>query len=63
MERHKLKSSTPAPESSPGLPMTARSSSINAGTALNLAKAEGGNCHVVFAHEMQTAVDERNQLR
>lgn len=33
-----------------------------AGTALHLAKAEGGNLHVVFAHEMQTAVDERIQL-
>ena len=33
-----------------------------AGTALNLAKAEGGNHYVVFAHEMQTAVDERIQL-
>jgi diguanylate cyclase (GGDEF)-like protein/PAS domain S-box-containing protein len=34
----------------------------NAGTALNLAKAEGGNRYVVFAHEMQAAVDERIQL-
>ncbi len=34
----------------------------HAGTALNLAKAEGGNRHVVFTHEMQAAVDERNQL-
>ena len=34
----------------------------NAATALNLAKAEGGNRYVVFAREMQTAVDERIQL-
>jgi len=34
----------------------------NADTALKLAKAEGGDCYVVFAHEMQTAVDARKQL-
>ncbi len=34
----------------------------NAATALNLAKAEGGNRYVVFALEMQTAVDERIRL-
>ncbi len=34
----------------------------NAETALKLAKAEGGNRHVVFAQEMQTAADERSRL-
>ncbi len=34
----------------------------NAEIAIDLAKAEGGNRYVPFAHEMQTALDERIQL-